>query len=247
MKDRYEHMIRWRTFVPLVMVLGFVSCGPSDGPASDIGRDASATTEGVLASSATGDQAIATVSTGHEHHHASMADGPDAVAAELPGLSLYHLESEWWDQIGGRRSLASLEGRVQVVSMVYTHCAYSCPRILADLKRIESELGEAAGDRVGYVLFSIDPERDTPERLAEFAGDVRLDPDRWSVLASDDRHTLELAAILGVRFVRESPTDFAHTNMVAVLNPRGEIVHRQLGVGDVGETIAAIQGLLESD
>ncbi|NIQ52455.1 MAG: SCO family protein, partial [Gammaproteobacteria bacterium] len=55
-----------------------------------------------------------------------------------------------------------LAGRVRVVAMVYTSCAYACPRIMLDMKRIEAELGPEYREDVGFVIVSIDPERDTP-------------------------------------------------------------------------------------
>ena len=98
---------------------------------------------------------------GHAH-----GAGPEIGLAgdgELPGHSLYHLEGEWWDQNGEHRPLESLGGRVQLVTMVYTNCAFACPRIVGEMKRLESAFAERYGDDVGFVLFSLDPERDTPD------------------------------------------------------------------------------------
>lgn len=219
-------------------LLSLASCGSGSdepGAAADGSSSLASRLEGGAMSSA----------TGHEHHDPGLADG--AVAAELSGLSLYNLDSEWWGPDGVRRPLASLQGRVQVLSMVYTNCAFACPRILAEMKRIESALGEAGREHVGFVLVSIDPERDTPERLAEFSRDLLLDPDRWTLLASEERNTLELAAILGVRYMRESATDFAHTNLIAILDSGGEVVHRQLGLGEgFDETIRIIGQVVEA-
>jgi protein SCO1 len=172
--------------------------------------------------------------TGHAHP-APLA------AAEHSDLSIYHLESEWWDQHGEHRRLGSLAGRVQVVSMVYTHCAYTCPRILAEMKRIESETA-GAGPGVGFVLVSIDPERDTPGRLAHFAGSTRLDPDRWTLLGGDDGDVLELSMLLGIRYRREGESEFSHSNTMLVLDPAGEIVFRQPGLGeDLGPLLRAVR------
>lgn len=218
-------------------LLSLASCGSgSDEPGADGSDSLASRLEGETMSAA----------TGHEHHDHGLADGTMA-AAELSGLSLYNLDSEWWGPDGVRRPLGALQGRVQVLSMVYTNCAFACPRILAEMKRIESALGEAGRDHVGFVLVSIDPERDTPERLAEFSRDLRLDPDRWTLLASEERNILELAAILGVRYMRESATDFAHTNLIAILDSGGEVVHRQLGLGEgFDETIRIIGQLVEA-
>jgi protein SCO1 len=168
--------------------------------------------------------AVAERATTAEHAH---ADGLEA--GEHTDHSIFHLDSEWWDQHGSRGKLETLGGRVQVVSMVYTHCAHTCPRILGDMKRVEAELHDT--DDVGFVLVSIDPERDTPERLATFAAATRLDPARWTLLGGADGDILELSMLLGIKVRRESETDYSHSNVLLVLNPAGEIVYRQLGLG----------------
>lgn len=175
---------------------------------------------------------------GAEHGHGERL----VVASDY---SIYHLDTPWTDQHGKERPLVSLAGRVQVVAMVYTTCAHACPRILADMKRIEASLTDEALDRVGFVLVTIDPERDTPEQLANFANAVRLDPERWTLFTAPDNTILELAALLGVQYRRISETDFSHTNVITVLDQEGEIAHRQEGLGaDPEATLQAIDRLL---
>lgn len=178
-----------------------------------------------------------------DHHGASH----DANAAAMPAgepadFSIYHAQSVWTDQLGERRPLDSLAGRVQVVGMVYTTCAYACPRMMLDMKRIEGELGGDAD--VGFVLVSIDPERDTPERLADYARGARLEPDRWSLLHGDAGDILELAALLGVQYRLMANGEFVHSNFLTVLDAQGQVVHRQLGLGgDPQETLEVIRSL----
>lgn len=168
---------------------------------------------------------------------------PDAAPAS--GLSIYHAESTWTDQAGRERLLASLAGKPRLVAMLYTSCAHACPRIMLDLKRIEGELGPRADD-VGFVIVSIDPERDTPDRLAEFARGSRLDPARWTLLSGDEDEILELAALLGVQYRRTNAGEFVHSNLISVLDPAGVIVHRQQGLGtDPAETLAVLRSLME--
>lgn len=166
------------------------------------------------------------------HDHAAHAGGLDGLTADEPAdFSIYHAGSVWTDQHGERRALDDLAGRIQVVGMVYTSCTYACPRMMLDMKRIEGELPPELRDRVGFVLVSIDPERDTPERLAEYARGARLDPDRWTLLHGDAGDVLELAALLGVQYRRMTDGEFVHSNLLTVLDPAGRVIHRQLGLG----------------
>lgn len=177
------------------------------------------------------------------HDHATSAD--DELPADEPAAySIYHAESVWLDQDGEPRPLDSLAGRIQIVGMVYTSCAYACPRMVLDMKRIEGEIHPDLLDEVGFVLVSIDPERDTPERLGEYARGSGMDPDRWTLLHGDDGDILEMAALLGVRYRRMADGEFVHSNLLTVLDRSGQIVHRQLGLGtDPTATVDVIRSL----
>lgn len=148
----------------------------------------------------------------------------------LAEYSIYDLGSRWQDQQGLTLSLGDLKGRPRVIAMVYTSCAHACPRILKDMKRIEGEL-RSTGIDAGYVMVSIDPARDTPQRLAEYAASTLLDPNDWTLLTGSEDGVLELAALLGVRYRRVSDTDFEHSNVITLLDAEGRVVHQQVGLG----------------
>lgn len=167
----------------------------------------------------------------------------EPAARELPAavqaFSVYDLETRWTDQAGRERTLASLSGRVQVVAMVYTTCAHTCPMIIAELKRLEAGLRPEGG--AGFVLVSLDPERDTPARLAEFAASTRLDPAAWTLFTGSEDGVRELAALLGIRYRAEADGEFSHANTYLVLDAEGRIVHRQDGLGGgTGPVLARI-------
>ncbi|MFO7893343.1 MAG: SCO family protein [Longimicrobiales bacterium] len=191
--------------------------------------------------------------TGCDASHAAGAaeaggsmDHRELAAGEPSDFSIYHTRSTWTDQHGTERTLRSLEGRVQVVAMVYTSCTYACPRIMLDMKRIEAGLGPQLTGNVGFLVVSIDPERDTPERLAEFAEGSRLDPARWTLLSGADGDIRELAVLLGVQYRQTSPGEWVHSNLITVLDREGVVVHRQLGLGtDPSDTLAAIRAAAE--
>jgi protein SCO1 len=166
----------------------------------------------------------------HAGPHASHATADGLAVADATPFSIYELDAHWEDQHGTTRPLASLAGRPQVMALVYTHCSAACPLILADMKRLEAELGAAAASAVGFVLVSLDPERDTPSRLGEYAAATRLDPAQWTLLTASPDAVLELAMLLGVRY-RRVGDGFEHSNVLTVLDGVGRIVHRQVGLG----------------
>ncbi len=167
--------------------------------------------------------------------HAEMEMG----AAEPSDVSIYNVSSVWKNRDNEEIALKDLSGKVQVVAMVYTHCEYACPRILADMKRIQRELIAEELKHVNFLIVSIDPERDTPERFQSFADENNLEQENWTLLNGDQGDILELSALLGVKYKRVSENDFTHSNMITVLNKKGEVVHQRQKLGDQMDQILA--------
>ncbi len=158
--------------------------------------------------------------------------------------SVYDLASDWRTQEGNTLNLEELKGKVRIVAMGYTSCQYACPRIIADLDRIEGELkkqGVSAED-VMLSFISIDPENDTPARLKKLEGEYQFDPRRWLLLTGDEDGVLELAVALGMKYRKTSAMDFAHSNIISVLDPQGQIVYQTPEIGaDISEAMEAIR------
>jgi len=175
-------------------------------------------------------------------------DGDEPALAKPPGplsdRSLYQLESTWTNDAAKPVRLAELRGRPQVVVMFFASCAYACPLLVNDLKRIEAALPGDVRDRTGFVLISFDTERDTPPALAAYRERQQLPRDRWTLLHGRPDDVLELAALLGVKYKQDARSQFSHSNIITVLNAEGEVVHQQVGLNQsINETVSAVQRL----
>ncbi len=71
------------------------------------------------------------------------------------------------DQFGQPFRLSDQRGYVVLLFFGYTYCPDVCPTTLGVWKRVHDELGEDA-QRVRFVFVTVDPDRDTPERLREY-------------------------------------------------------------------------------
>lgn len=150
---------------------------------------------------------------------------------ELPDLSVYHLPSVWTTQNNQEIELKSLRGQVLVMVMIYTSCKAACPRLVADMRDIESKIPKAYKDKVKLILVSIDPETDTPQRLQEFAKENLMEGDQWLFLRGSEADTREFAAVLAVNYKKISPLDFSHSNIISVFDENGVLQHQQEGLG----------------
>jgi len=167
-------------------------------------------------------------------------------AASFTDQSIYQIDSTWTTDAGNPIKLAALRGRIQIVAMFFAHCEYACPVIINDMKRIKAALPETVRARVGFTLVSFDSERDTPEALNAFRNNRELHPTRWTLLRGQPDDVLELAAVLGVKFKKDARGQFAHSNLITVLNPAGEIVHQQVGLNQsVEETVRIVRQLTD--
>jgi len=73
------------------------------------------------------------------------------------------------DHNGKPFGLDSLKGKWSFVYFGYTYCPDVCPTTLAELSRAQKLLeGEGLGAGTQYVFVSVDSQRDTPKRLAEY-------------------------------------------------------------------------------
>ncbi len=167
---------------------------------------------------------------------------PALPAGKPTDTSLYLLDSKWTSDVGREIKLGALRGRPQIVAMFFTHCEYACPILVSELKTIESKLPPAVLGKVDFLLVSIDSKRDTPAELAAFREKRQLARERWTLLRGEADDARELAALLGVNYTEDARGQFAHTNLITVLNAEGEIAFQHAGLKqDAAPLIAAIE------
>ena len=156
--------------------------------------------------------------------------------SESASFSLYDLGSTWRDQLSVSRTLSSLRGRPQVMALVYTNCTSTCPLTVSAMQQVEAQAGKDAG----FVLVSLDPGRDSPARLAEFAKEHQLSV-RWTLLSGDERSVRELAAAIGVKYRTVSPTEIVHTSTLTILDADGRMVAQYSETDAVDRAVRALQ------
>lgn len=71
------------------------------------------------------------------------------------------------DHTGRRRTLADFKGKVVLAFFGYTNCPDACPLALSEMAQVVKALGPD-GDKVQGLFVTVDPERDTSERLASY-------------------------------------------------------------------------------
>ncbi|MHB1079436.1 MAG: SUMF1/EgtB/PvdO family nonheme iron enzyme [Prosthecobacter sp.] len=165
---------------------------------------------------------------------------------KIPSISFttaYDLPGEWRSQDDQPLKLASLRGRVRVLTMGFTRCKFACPRILSDMQHIEQALGKDA-EQVGFAFLSIDPQFDTPAQMTATIHEHKMNPARWMFLAAPTDIVQQAAVALDFKYQLVDGF-FAHSNLIAVLDENGRVVHREEVLGaDIRPVVDAVRKLL---
>ena len=143
--------------------------------------------------------------------------------------SIYQLPGKWTDQHNQRLELTDLKGKVRVIAMIFTHCAYACPRLVQDMKAIEDSLPAKEKNDVGFVLVSFDAQRDDPAQLARFASQQGLD-NHWTLLHGDPRQIRELSMVLNVKYQDAGDNTYTHSNAILILDKQGMVIRSLEGL-----------------
>lgn len=85
----------------------------------------------------------------------------------------------------------SLKGKIVVADFFFTRCPTICPGLTRNMKRLAesihsgAKVGDKTNKRVHFLSFSIDPERDSVERLKYWADRFQVNPENWWLLTGD--------------------------------------------------------------
>ena len=100
------------------------------------------------------------------------------------------------DHHGKIRTLADFHGKAVLMFFGYTHCPDVCVTTLAELAMVQKNLGDDAS-RVQVLFVTLDPARDTPEKLAKFVGYFHKD---FLALHGDEAAIARMAAEFKVTY-----------------------------------------------
>lgn len=174
------------------------------------------------------------------------AGAPSNVSASsstVGELSLYQLGSVWTTDDNRSIKFVELRGHSQVLALIFTACTGTCPLTVKELQTFEASLPEKIARQTRFVLVTIDP-ADTIDVLRGYRQTMKLD-DRFMLLRGTSDSVRELAAILGFNYEKDGD-QYAHTNLVTVLDIKGNIVHQQSGAGGSrSDLLAAVERSLK--
>jgi len=126
------------------------------------------------------------------------------------------------DQNGQTFTNANLEGKWSVLFFGYTFCPDICPTTMLALAQVANKLNSEQLKKVQFVFVSVDPERDTVERLAEYIPFYHPD----FIAITGDAEQLEAFSLnLGAMYMKlpsEDSYTMSHSGTLFIINPDGQ-------------------------
>lgn len=144
------------------------------------------------------------------------------------------------DHTGERVTLADYKGKVVLLTFAYTSCPDVCPIMFGRFQDLQKQLGEAIGSQVELVFITVDPEVDTPERLAAH---VNAMSGLWHFLSEDLTIMEKVWSAFGMYVEKEGPI-VNHTNLAFLIDQQGLVRIQYNGLPPASAFLADIQKML---
>jgi protein SCO1 len=143
------------------------------------------------------------------------------VSQERPRAADFTLTAHTGKRIG----LHGFDGKVRLLYFGYTHCPGICPTTLAEIGAALRALAPRQSARIQVLFVSVDPERDTPQRLAAYLGHFGSS---FVGLTGSTAEIARVAAAYGIYYrVTDGPTPAEylvdHTSAVIVIDEAGSV------------------------
>lgn len=132
------------------------------------------------------------------------------------------------DQDGKTISNKGVDGKVYVATFFFTSCTSVCPRLNNNLKPVYSEFKNDSNFLI--LSFTCDPSRDSVPRLKWYADSIlKVNTSKWIFLTGSKDSLYAMARHSYTvddpkKGVQSGETDFLHTQLIALVNKKGEVV-----------------------
>jgi len=162
---------------------------------------------------------------------AQLHGAPDPVAEEqalpkiapAPGFALT-------SQDGAPVKLSDYRGKVVAVTFIFTLCGDTCPVLTPMMSFVQDQLGADFGKKIAFVSITVDPERDTPEVLKDYAQAFGANLAGWAFLTGAPEAIREVTRGYGVFAAKNANGGVDHTFLTSIIDQRGILRVQYLGV-----------------
>jgi protein SCO1 len=127
-------------------------------------------------------------------------------------------------------ALSDFRGKVVAVTFIFTLCTETCPVLTPMMSFVQDRLGRDFGEKIVFISVTVDPERDTPEVLKEYAQAFGADPAGWFFVTGPADAIREVTRRYGVFAAKVENGNVDHTFLTSIIDRRGILRVQYLGV-----------------
>jgi protein SCO1 len=147
-----------------------------------------------------------------------------------------------------RVKLSDFRGKVVAVTFIFASCTDTCPLLTDKMARVQDQLGQLFGPEIAFISITVDPERDTPEVLKQYAQNFSANLAGWTFLTGNSAAIQDVERRYGVFVEKTSEGDINHTFLTSLIDSNGMLRVQYLGVRfDLEEFRRDLLSLLEAD
>jgi protein SCO1 len=175
---------------------------------------------------------------------AAPAASAERPAAAVEAARAYFTDVELVDQDGETRRLYSdlMDGKVVVVSSMFTTCAAVCPLLGQKMARLQEAAGERLGRDVHLLSITVDPEVDTPAKLRAY-GERFEAREGWYFLTGSRENVGRALSKLGFAVDDKE----SHSTVVLMGNEKTGLWKKTNGLAPADELVELLRGVLADD
>ncbi|HEY7747059.1 MAG TPA: SCO family protein [Aestuariivirgaceae bacterium] len=133
-------------------------------------------------------------------------------------------------QDGVEVKLRDFRGKAVALTFIFASCTDTCPMLTDKMARVQDKLGADFGSKIVFISITVDPLRDTPQVLKDYANAYGANLNGWLFLTGDSDSISEVERRYGVFVERTSSGDINHTFLTSLIDPDGLLRVQYLGV-----------------
>ena len=108
--------------------------------------------------------------------------------------TLYHQIPDWSFENQNSQIISSeqLDNKIKLVDFFFTSCPTICPQMTLNMSNIQSILRKNCLTNIELLSFTVDPLKDSSEKLLEYANSYNVDSTNWNMLTGDQSTIYDL-------------------------------------------------------
>ena len=142
--------------------------------------------------------------------------------------TLYHVIPKWsfLNQNGNSKSSKDFKNKVRLVDFFFTSCPTICPKMTVNMKKIQQLINTDCLNNIELLSFTVDPLRDSVEKLKEYCTTYNVDSKNWNMLTGDQNSIYELG-VNGFLVPNQedalAPGGFLHSEKMILIDKKNRI------------------------